>query len=233
MATASDLPTVTGEFEVEQDGFYADLADCLHAMAQPLTILRSAIAMLSLANESEAPRHRCLDISSRQVDRVCNLFASLQTLVASRLESACSAPTDLKALLSQTVEDQTPAFRERGVDLATAQMDPLPPALGDVQRTEQAISAALEVALSASSQGDRIEIRANRVGRFIEVIVAGEQCRSLNSGELVNLSVVKANILSQRGQYRLSAEPFCVTLALPVWEFVSQSEKTPPAAYAN
>lgn len=236
---ASDLTPpageLTGECAGEQDGFYTDLADGLHALAQPLTILRSAVAMLSLADEPEAPRHRCLDISVRQVDRVCSLFTSLQNLVASRLGAADRESLDLKALLTQKVEDTASLFRARGIELALVHANPLPPALGDAQRTEEAISAVLEVALSAASQGDKIEIRTRREGNSVEVIVAGgqERGRSLNSGELLTLAVAKANLLSQHGEYRFSAEPFCVTLALPAGEPALQSGETPSVAYAN
>jgi hypothetical protein len=229
----SDLTHPTSDCAGEQDGFYADLADGLHAMAQPLTILRSAVAMLSFANEPEVPRHRCLDISVRQVERVCDLFASLQNLVASRLGLADAAPLDLRALLTQKVEDRVAQFRERGVELALVDANLLPPALGDARRTEEAISAVLEIALAVASQGERIEIRRTRASDFIEVVVGGGQGRRLNSGELLALSVAKANLLSQRGQYRFTAEPFCVTLALPAGEFALQGEQTSAATYAN
>lgn len=233
VTNGSDLTQRTGDCTGGQDGFYADLADGLHAMAQPLTILRSAVAMLSFANEPEVPRHRCLDISVRQVERVCDLFASLQNLVASRLGIADAVPLDLKALLMQKVEDRAAQFRERGVELALVHANLLPPALGDARRTEEAISAVLEVALAVASQRERIEIRIARQSDFIEVVVAGGQGRRLNSGELLALSVAKADLLSQRGEYRFTAEPFCVTLALPAGEFALRGEETPAATYAN
>jgi light-regulated signal transduction histidine kinase (bacteriophytochrome) len=236
VANTSNLSAaVAGAFDEEQDGFYTDLADGLHAMAQPLTILRSAVAMLSLANEPGVPRHRCLDISARQIERVCDLFASLQDLVASRLEPASSAPMDLQALVTRMMEDRAAAFRERGIKIVAMRRDPLPLVLGDAQRAELAIAAVLEVALSASAQADEIEIQTRREGNFVELIVAHRQDRgrNLNAGELVNLSVAKANILSQQGKYLGSTEPFRVSLALPICESALQCERKPSAAYAN
>ena len=54
---------------------HAELADGLHAMAQPLTILRGAMCALTLREEMEPANRRYLDMSAKQVDRLCDLMA--------------------------------------------------------------------------------------------------------------------------------------------------------------
>src|SRR5581483_209915 len=222
---ASDLSSAqANEVEAEQDWLYAELADGLHAMAQPLTILRSAIAMLSASAEGDASRSRFLDLSVRQIDRTCGLFASVQDLVSLGLEAVQQIPVDLGTLLSQAVEEQRSAYQNAGVALVAAIADAPPQIFGDPQRTEKAIAVLLATALSSASQGDTVEIAAKPSGGLIEVRIAGAQAgRSLNSSERLNLAVARANILTQRGSYQFQEEPFFVTLNLPVCPADSQT----------
>lgn len=217
-SAASPSAAPAGECEAEHEWFYADLADGLHAMAQPLTILRSAIAMLSLSSEAEMPRHRCLDISVRQIDRACGLFESLQNLVFSKLEPATPVSMDLWGLLPRIIEDQAPALQELGVAIVAMNSVSLPPIWGDPHRTEQAISAVFKIVQSISSRGDTFEISASQSGDFVELAITGTQNhpRSLNSSERLYIAVAKANTMSQQGRCHFADEPFCVTIALPV-----------------
>jgi signal transduction histidine kinase len=217
VANDPQLPTALAGYPAgERDEFFDDLAGGLHTMAQPLTILRSSIALLEVASESLAPRPRCLEISSRQIERVCGIFQALQNLVASQMEPATPAPMDLQARLARVVEDQAAAYRQRGVEIVLIHPDSLPQVLADGSRTEQSLSALLETALSISAEGDKVEVVLSLADDFAATVVLAERGRKLNSGELLNLSVVKANMLSQHGKYQLTEKPFRVTLRLPL-----------------
>ncbi len=225
----------TDEFEEEQGWFCAELADGLHAMAQPLTILRSAIAMLSVAKEHSSDQRRFVDLSVSQIDRTCSLFTSVQDLVALGLEAASQVPVHFRVLLSRMMEERMSDYQQAGVKLVVECSESLPPIFGDPQRTERAIAGLLEVSLSVSSQGDTVEMNVIQSNDFIVAFVTAEQGhgRSMNSSERLNLSLIKANVLTQRGRFRFTEEPFCVTLALPVCKPDTQGEETPSAAYAN
>jgi hypothetical protein len=203
--------------EPDPEWLYADLADGLHAMAQPLTILRSAITMLSRPGEPGSNRDQYLQLSARQIERTCILFASIRSLLAARLEPAANSPFDIQKLLTRTIEAQSLLLQEHGIKVVVANPESSPLILGDPYRTGQAIAGALETASSLFSPGDTIEITVFPAGDFVEVIVKGRQdhSKTVSSFERVNLSLVKAHILSQRGKYQLIEEPFCVTLALP------------------
>jgi light-regulated signal transduction histidine kinase (bacteriophytochrome) len=209
---------LTNPPEAEQDWFGAELADGLHALAQPLTILRSAIGMLAIAEQDTDARQRFLDLSVRQIERTCALFASVQDLVALRLEPAGQAPVDFEVLLLRTVEEQASAYQAAGVELAVNKADCLPQIAGDAQRTEKAIAASLATALSISTREDRIEMNVTRSEDRIEIAIAGlrGRGRNMNSSERLSLAVAKINIWSQQGRYHCAEEPFSVTLALPV-----------------
>lgn len=218
----------SGGCDVDRDGFYSDLADGLHAMAQPLTILRSAIAMLGLAAETdEARRQRNVEISARQIDRACSLFASLQNLVAAKMEAANSATMDLQVLLSRVREGLTTAYEEQGVSIMVSPEGTVPEVVGDAQRTELAIAALLEAALSVSGRGEKVEIGVSESGGFCEIstLAAPSSRGRLNSGELLHLAVAKANMLSQEGRYTFADEPLRVKISLPVSKAEPHKEK--------
>jgi len=198
------------------DRLCADLADGLHAMAQPLTILRSALA--AAPHVDEAGRARYLAISGEQIERLCGLFERIQDLVIVNQSAAECAPFDLCQLLSPLLKDQRAALKGSGVQLSVAIGDGLSPVVGDSVRTGQAILAALEIAASSSARGDGIEVSlASRRG-FAELAVGNRRAhgKALNSTQRLSLSLAVANIQSQHGQLEWTDDPFHLTLALPL-----------------
>jgi hypothetical protein len=219
----------------EQDWLCADLSDGLHALAQPLTILRSALAMLALVGESGADHRRYLDLSIKQIDRTCGLYASIRNLVASRLEPAQIAPFDLCAMLARTIEYRRPALQGRGVAIAAPDPGRVAPVFGDLQRTEQAISVLLETASRIFSRGDVLEVSIFQSGNLVEVRVEGKRTQSQNikPTDRLDLSLVKSDILSQHGTFRCAEEPFRVTLGWPVDRPDPQGEEAFSEAFTH
>jgi light-regulated signal transduction histidine kinase (bacteriophytochrome) len=212
----------------EHERFFAEVADGLHALAQPLTIVRSAIAMLALAKEGDADCGRYVDLSSRQIERACKLFASVQELLASKTTLAEPEPIDCEKLLRRIVEDRTRSLDERGIQLVTTA--PALPCLafGDRNKTEQALSVAFETAVSVSLQGDVVKVDASAFDGFVEFAFQSshKQDNDLKSSDRLNLSLAKANILSQQGRYSFTREPFRISLALPAHQPDMENSET-------
>jgi light-regulated signal transduction histidine kinase (bacteriophytochrome) len=198
-------------------GFLADMAEGLHAMAQPLTILRSSVAASADANVSPAKRQRYLELSVRQVQRACMLFDCLQDLVvASQIPADCE-PVDLAAMVAAMAGDQRAALQEAGIELRVLLPGDLPRALGDGSRTGQALSAGLKVAAMVSAAGDVIQISAATCNYLVELILRNDRVHgaSLGSEERLNLRLAQTNVVSQRGEFECTEDPFMVRLALP------------------
>jgi len=212
----------------EQDAFCADVAEGLHALAQPLTILRSAILLMAAAKENGADCARYMNLSAAQIERACRLFSSLQGLMASRLTEAEPEAIDMTKLLARVIEERSHALDGRGVGLAADQMTMRTTVVGDLQRTEQALSAALETAVSVSSAGDVVKVDSSISDGFLECTFesTSRQDNSLKSSDRLNLSLTKANMLSQRGRYEFTQEPFRISLALPVHASVVTDSET-------
>jgi signal transduction histidine kinase len=71
---------------------YRELEEGLHALAQPLTILRGALGALTM-RDAVPPQaaSRYLEMSNTQVERLCNLLAGLHNLLDGvRPEAACT-----------------------------------------------------------------------------------------------------------------------------------------------
>jgi signal transduction histidine kinase len=65
----------------ELDRFYKSVADGLHALAQPLTILRGSIMALSSEEITPERQRHYLDVSKSQLERACAMFDAVQELM--------------------------------------------------------------------------------------------------------------------------------------------------------
>lgn len=202
----------------ERARFYADLVNGLHALAQPLTILRSTMEVLTLPAAGIVDQRRYLEISARQVARTCAMFSSLQDLVETQLIEAQRVQFDLWRLLTPLIEDQRRILGASGVGLVVTRADPQAPIRGDASRTEHALAAVLRLAGSVSGRGDVIELRAVRNEDYLELTFENTHShgKRMDSSDRLSLAVAEANILSQNGRYAAVEDPFCVSLALPL-----------------
>jgi hypothetical protein len=198
--------------------FCATMAEGLHALAQPLTILRSTVAASIAPSVTPAGQQRYLELSTQHVERTCSLFECLQELViASQTEAECG-PYELPELLAPVIEDQEAALRSSEIELRVTAPDALPPVRGDAARTLQALFAALKIAASVSSAGDVIELPVTARDGLVELNIQNKRIhgRRLNSSERLSLALAETNIRSQRGQYEWAEDPFRVSMALPL-----------------
>jgi hypothetical protein len=204
--------------EDQRGRLLAGVADGLHAMAQPLTILRSSVAA-SVAPEFDAGRRqRYLEMSVQQIERLCGLFECLQDLViAGQFEAEC-APIELSALLAQVIGEQQPLLQASGIEFRAVLPDGPMSALGDAARTLEALLAGLKVAAALSASGDIVELLAEIKNQFVELTVRSDRThpRALNSSERLTLSLAQANVLSQSGEFECAYDPFQLRLALPL-----------------
>jgi signal transduction histidine kinase len=194
------------------------MSEGLHAMAQPLTILRTAVAASAAPGVDGETQRRYLDISSRQMERACGLFELLRDFVTASQVKADCAPFDLGALLATVTDDQRALIRALGATLQVATPETLPTVLGDLSRARQALLNALNLAASISDRGDVVELTVSICGEHVELIIRNDRMhgKSLKSRERLILSLAEANVLSQRGEYKFAEDPFCVRVRLPI-----------------
>ncbi len=204
----------------EQMRLCEDLGNGLHAMAQPLTVLRGALGALAMRGGVTAESNRYLEMSNQQVERLCSLMFRLQDLLdAHRSEAAC-AKVNLWELTASLLENGEFNSGDSGVRIRAAKPDRQIHVNGDPARTEQAIRAAVSAAMALSSHGDVLHLGVAPGDGFAQLTVENRNCRgkSLGSGERLKLSLAEANIRSQRGLYECVEDPFYVSMMLPLYD---------------
>jgi signal transduction histidine kinase len=203
----------------------ADMAEGLHALAQPLTILRSAVAAAGLPKVEATSQRRYLDISNQQVERACSLFECLQDLVIAHQTEADCEPFDLLELVAPVIEDQRAVLRSSNIEFCVVVPAVMPLVLGDVARTLQPLFAALKIAASVASPGDAVELSISASNGLVDLVIRnrGVQGRPLNSSERLSLALAEANIRSQQGGYQCSEYPFRVSIQLKLGAVRSSS----------
>jgi hypothetical protein len=197
---------------------YANLSNGMHAMAQPLTVLRSAVAACAMPGVTEEARQFYLNVSSEQVERACAQFLSMQELLIATQNLAACVPMDLSELLASLAESQKEICGESGVGIEIVASETLQPILGDKERTLQSLVAVLRIAVSLAKSGDTVALLVTSRMGAIALIVQNKHThgRHLSSSERLSLSVAETNIRSQNGNYELTPDPFRVTLTLPI-----------------
>lgn len=203
-------------------GLHAELADGLHAMAQPLTILRGAMCALTLREEVAPANRRYLDMSAMQVDRLCDLLSGMQSLLSAAQNKAEFASFDLIEALDPILEFHQASAGEAGVQIEVTKPEQSLYVFADPQGVEQAFSAALKAALSGARKGDRIEIEIAPRDGFADLMLCNKNFRerSLGSFERFQLTVVETMIRNQCGIYEFSDRPFFISLRLRVSEYL-------------
>jgi hypothetical protein len=199
----------------EADRFHANLSFCLHAIGQPLTVLRCAVAASTMQGITPERLQKYLSTSAEQVELLCGLFDCMREFVDSSQTGGERSPVEVSQLLSLAVEDRMPLFQAS--DLA---IDVSIPAelhsttLADMNRSFKALISVLRVAASFSNQGDVIEVRVTPKNDGVELMVQNEgaQRRSFTPLERLSLAVAEANIRSQGGHYVCAGDPFRVSM---------------------
>jgi hypothetical protein len=202
----------------EADWLYAHLSSCLHAMGQPLTVLRCTVAASAAEGITPEKLQKNLATSAEQVKRLCGLFDCLRELVDSVQLGGERTPVEVSRLLNIAVEDQIPLLHASGLGINVTIPAYLRSAmLTDMTGSLRALSSVLKTAASLSSQGDVIEVRVAPKNGGVELIVQNARARSkcLTPLERLNLAVAEASIRSQAGDYACMEDPFLVSLTLP------------------
>jgi hypothetical protein len=218
------------------DRFFADMAEGLHAMAQPLTILRSSVLSLAAPELTAGHRDRYTQISVQQVERACELFDCLQDLLIANQVAPICYPFELSHLFDAITEHRRTKVDGLGVKLKFVAPEGMQPIFGDFSRTLQALLAALKIADAVSSPGDSVALQAAAREGQMELTVSNRLAhrRTLNSSERLRLALAEANVRSQRGSFEFAEDPFRVMIALPMQDVSPLVETAHPVnAYGH
>jgi len=195
-----------------------DLAFSLHAMAQPLTVLRGSLGALSLRGASDGDANRYVELSNHQVERLCSLMSGMRILLDNFQSDAVCAPTNLGELISAAVNAADSNLLRFGPRVSIAEIDGGVEVLADTARAEDAIGAVLATVAGASTHGDEVHVTVELRDGFAGVMVCAAHAneKKLTSIDRLRLMVAEGSVRSQQGIFEYSEDPLYVSLKFPL-----------------
>ena len=195
----------------------SNLAQGIHAMAQPLAVLMASLgkAHTDLMNLDEL--RELTARSAAEVERACALFGCLQQLVMAESIKPQLSPTLILPVLAYAAEGVDVLFQEDGISLRLVGLDSCPSVLIDRARTLQALSRVLLILHGLSRPQDTVELVATQSASAVEVVVRNPNVSvaAINAECSLSMAVAEANMRSQHAKFALSLSPFTVSIELP------------------
>jgi signal transduction histidine kinase len=227
---ASTFNTMAGRLETLVHGHRAMMADVSHQLRTPLAALRLRLDLLS----QDADQATASELAAAQ-DEIARLSRLVDGLLAiARAENVVIEPVEVA--VDAVIQDRAAAWRpvaeERGVELSTGCVGPVPATLGE-GHLEQILDNLLANALDAVPAGGQVKVSAAAAGRGAAVTVADDGpgmshqqqeaafrrfASTSPSGAGLGLAIVHRLVTSNGGSAALSDTPgggLTVTLDLP------------------
>lgn len=210
----------------EIDVSFADLASGLHALAQPLSGIRSAVELMNHISGQDAERYR--RICATETERACEMFACLQGLIAIKTGEPKIRAFDCLNLVRTLISEQGWTGRFRPGFLAAREDDGRMFVEGDLERTRGAFASLLTVLVSICEGSEAIQASSTASGNHLvfNFSTTPMASRSLNSMNRLRLSLARASILNQRGQYNSQLDQLEIRVALPLAQQVHNQNTT-------
>jgi hypothetical protein len=195
----------------------SNLAQGIHAVAQPLAVLLASLSKGHTDQMSSDELRELTASSAVEVQRVCTLFSCLQQLVMTESIKAELSPTPILPLLAYAVDGVSLLFEQDGITLSSVVPDACPPVLINRARTLQALSRVLLVVHRLSGAQDVVELIASSSANAVQIVVRNSHLSVavIDAEASLSIAVAEANMRSQRGGLSLSLQPFTVRIDLP------------------
>ena len=138
-----------------------------HELRTPLTSIRGYTELLldGEAGELTDDQRQFLGVVERNSHRLLHLVGDLLFLAqveAGKLDARASAPLDLGAVASESVETARPQAEAKGITLTLA-TGPVPPIAGDRARIAQLLDNLVSNAIKFTPEGGRVDVRVRAV----------------------------------------------------------------------
>jgi hypothetical protein len=207
---------VSSPAQLQAEVTFEEIAEGLHALAQPLSGLRSAVELMNMLPAEEGKRYR--QMCAAEIERACEMFGCLQGLVSASTSEPKPGSFDCRELVRTLAAERglTERFPKGFFDEAGSRS--LAAVKGDPARTRQAFTSLLTVLARVCGSAGPIEASCERgddllVFRFKAGDDAGQR---LNSANRLHLSLARANIVSQGGGWQVKPDTLAIWVALPL-----------------
>lgn len=213
--------TTSRESSSVSEIFCSNLAQGIHAAAQPLAVL---VASLSTDHTDQMNCDELRELaasSALEVHRVCASFSCLQQLVITESIKPELSPTPIPPLLAYAADGVNLLFQQDGIALNSVLPDTCPLALINRTRTLEALSRVLRVVHKLSGPRDMVELIASSSANAIQIIVRNLRLSVavIDAEASLSVAVAEAGMRSQQAALSVSLQPFTVRIDLPMAPF--------------
>jgi hypothetical protein len=214
---------------------HASLLTGMHAMAQPLTLLRSHFYLAELSTTG-APSEQQLGVdAAAAVDHLCTVFRLMQELVHVQSVQARVVVTPLSRVIGLLAEDAEIVFAGSGLRLDMRRdghaagvgesLEPideggLPGVSIDLTRTRQAIASMLHIVRECANSVVSCTLSAGDgwVELCLRPDASGCGQESFDDASRLHLALARASMQGQQAALALVAEPLALSIRMPVAE---------------
>ncbi len=132
---------------------YTVLSNGMHAMAQPLTVLRGALGSWQFQGSMNEESKRYIEMSAKQIARMGELLSCMRDVLDTTEGEPKRTRIEIGELMGLVLEGMCSDLREwKGTIVRVGPSDPVY-MCGDAERTERALRAAFRVLVSISPSG--------------------------------------------------------------------------------
>jgi len=209
--------TRSSESSSASEMLWSNLAQGIHAAAQPLAVLLAGLSKDHTDGMNSDELRELTASSAVEVRRVCTLFSCLQQMVMAESIKPQLSSTPILPLLAYAAEGVNLLFLQDGITLSSVVPDTCPPALIDRARTLQALSRVLLVVHGLSAAQDTVELIASSSANGVRIVVRNLHLSVavINLEARLSMAVAEANMRSQQAGLSVSLQPFTVRIDLP------------------
>lgn len=195
----------------QMDAFCSDLADGLHAVAQPLTIVQNELSPERIERLSEADLRQSISRSAVEMERVGSLFSILRQLIAIERFTPELEHLSSSDLIAESVDGVFRLFEERDIRLEIKPEGSYS-VMAHRKRALQSLSVSLLAACALSKPGHMVEIGARRSSQAVSIDIQNPllSLNHLDAHNKLIIAMVESSIRSQRGKLVHELRPFAV-----------------------
>ena len=201
---------------LEAGCFCADLSRVTHAIAQPLTVLRTRFDSGLVSRMSLSDFRVLAGDTAKDIERLCELFASLQEFIAIEDLPATVAVGNVAHLVAVVVDEMDVLFEKAGVGLRVDVSREDVSAMLHMSRTYEVVHSVLRLGQRVSGRGDRVNVTVLRCSGGVQIGVrSSARSVAIDAGGELSLALAAAKMRSQQGSMTWTSEPFGVELRWP------------------
>lgn len=196
-------------------GFSANLSYGLHALAQPLSVLRSVLDRNCIEELGPDDLKHAVAMAAREAERSCRIFSCLQQMLRIERAQAEMAACDLSLIAARAAADVELLFADSKIGLKTVVDAGCPRVWMDPERTLSTLTDLLLAVHGLARAQDTVVIEVAQAAAGaarLAVKVVDLEVEVILQDFGLHLALAETAMRGQRAGFRLLQKPFAVEM---------------------